>query len=67
MLWDSKWPDKSITRYDMLDFRSYTKSLTYKYLVIERYMLQNANPRHTFATFKVDLADISIANFYLPF
>ena len=24
----------------MLDFKSYTKSLTHKYLVVERYMLQ---------------------------
>ena len=28
------------TSYDMLDFKSYTKSLTLKYLVIEHHMLQ---------------------------
>ena len=35
-----KWPDKSTTSYDMLDNNSYTKSLTRKYMVIERHMLQ---------------------------
>ena len=37
---EKKWPDKSTTSYDKLDFKSYTKSLTRKYLVIERHMLQ---------------------------
>ena len=36
----SRWPDKSTTSYDMLDFQSYIKSLTRKCLVIERHMLQ---------------------------
>ena len=35
-----KWPNKSTTGYDMLDFKSYIKSLTRKYLVIGRHMLQ---------------------------
>ena len=35
-----KWPDKSTTSYDMLDFKSYIKSFTRKYLVIGRHMLQ---------------------------
>ena len=35
-----KWPDKTTTSYDMLDFNSYIKSLTRKYLVIGRHMLQ---------------------------
>ena len=35
-----KRPDKSSTSYDMLDFKSYTKSLTRKYLVIVSHMLQ---------------------------
>ena len=36
----NKWPDKSTTSYDMLDFKSCTHILTLKYLVIERHMLQ---------------------------
>ena len=44
----------------MLDFKSNTKSMTCKYLVIEL-----ANPMHTFATFKVELTDMSTTNFYL--
>ena len=35
-----KWPDKSTTSYDMLDFKSYIKSLTHKYLVFGHDMLQ---------------------------
>ena len=35
-----KVPDKSTTGYDMLDFKSFTKSLTRKTLVIERHILQ---------------------------
>ena len=53
-----KWLDKSTTSYDMLDFKSNIKSLTRKYL---------ANPRHTFATFRVELADMSITNFLFNF
>ena len=34
------WTDKSTTSYDMLYFKCYIKSLTRKYLVIERHMLQ---------------------------
>ena len=41
-----KWADKSTTYYDILDFKSYVKSLAHKYLVIE-------SPRHTFAIFIV--------------
>ena len=29
------WPDKSTTRYDMLDFKSYIKSLARKYRIIK--------------------------------
>ena len=29
-----KWPDKSTTSYDMLDFKSYITNLLGKYLVI---------------------------------
>ena len=36
----NKWPDKSTTSYNMLDFKSYLKKLYGKYLVIERHMLQ---------------------------
>ena len=37
----NKWPDKSTTSYDMLDFKSYIKSLTRENLVIGRHnMLQ---------------------------
>ena len=36
------------TSYDMLDFKSYTKSLTLKYLVIERHMLQIQGYLHGF-------------------
>ena len=35
-----KWPDKSTTSYDRLDFKSYLKNLSGKYLAIERHMLQ---------------------------
>ena len=35
-----KWPDKSTTSYDMLDFKSYIKKLTRKYLLIQRHLLQ---------------------------
>ena len=35
-----KWPEKSTTSSDMLDFKSSIKSLTRKYLMIERHMLQ---------------------------
>ena len=35
-----KWADKSTTSYDMLDIKSYINSLTRKYLVIGRHMLQ---------------------------
>ena len=35
-----KWADKSTTSYDMLDFKSYIKSLTRKYLLTERHMLK---------------------------
>ena len=31
-----KWADKSTTSYDRLDFKSYIKHFTHKYLVIER-------------------------------
>ena len=37
---DIKLPDKSTTSYDKLDFKSYIKSLTRKYLEIGRHMLQ---------------------------
>ena len=48
---NKKWPDKYNTNYDMLDFESYAKSLTRKYLVIERRMLQIQ--RILFAMFEV--------------
>ena len=35
-----KWPDKSTTSYDMLDFKSCIENLTRKYLVTERHMLK---------------------------
>ena len=35
-----KWADKSTTSYDMLDFKSYIKNLTCKYLVNECHMLK---------------------------
>ena len=35
-----KWPDKSTTSYDMLDFKRYAANLTSKYRVIERHLLQ---------------------------
>ena len=35
-----KWPDKSTTSYDKLDFKSYMKNLEGKYLLIERHILQ---------------------------
>ena len=35
-----KWADKSTTSYDMLEFKSYAKSLTRKYLVIGPHVLQ---------------------------
>ena len=35
-----KWADKSTTGYDMLDFKSYIKSLQGKYLVFGRHMLK---------------------------
>ena len=31
----TKWADKSTTSYDMLDFKSYIKSLTRKYRLIK--------------------------------
>ena len=31
----SKWPDKSTTNYNMLDFKGYIKSLTRKYRPIK--------------------------------
>ena len=37
---DSKWPDKSIASYAMLDFESDIENLLEKYLVIERNLLQ---------------------------
>ena len=37
---DGKWADKSTTSYDILDFKSYIKKITRKYLVIERHMLK---------------------------
>ena len=46
-----KWSDKSISSYDMLDFKSYIKSLTRKYLLIGRHMLQIQG--HIFAISKV--------------
>ena len=49
-----KWADKSTTSYDMLNFISYTKSLTRKYLVIERHMF-------------VELTDMSITNYLFNF
>ena len=61
-----KWPDKSTTSYDMLDFKSYVISLTRKYLVIGRHMLQI--PRHTsLAISKVYFADIYVSNFLYNF
>ena len=36
----SKWPDKSTTGYDILDFKSFIKKLTRNYLVTERHMLK---------------------------
>ena len=35
-----KWADKSLASYDMLDFKSYKRKLTRKYLVTERHMLK---------------------------
>ena len=35
-----KWADKSTTSYDMLDFKSYIRYLTRKYLVTEPHMLK---------------------------
>ena len=46
-----RWADKSTTSYDMLDFKSYMKNLTRKYLVTERHILKLR--RHTFAIIKV--------------
>ena len=37
---NTKWVDKSTTSYDFLDFKSYIKNLTRKYLVTERHMLK---------------------------
>ena len=36
----NKWIDKSTISYDMVDFKSYIKHLTRKYLVTERPMLK---------------------------
>ena len=36
----NKWPDKSTTSNDMLDFESGKESLKGKYLVIEHHILQ---------------------------
>ena len=35
--WNKKWPDKSTTIDDMLDFKRYIKKMQGKYLVIERH------------------------------
>ena len=53
----------------MIDFKSYTKSLTrkYKYKISGNGASYVANPRHTFATFKVELADMSITNLCVTF
>ena len=37
---ETKWPDKSTTSYDMLDFKSKTKIWQGKYLLIERHIFQ---------------------------
>ena len=34
------WADKSTTTYDMIDFISYIKKITRKYLVIDRHILK---------------------------
>ena len=60
-----KWPDKSTKGYDMMDFQSYTKSLTRKYLVIERHMLQIQGI--LFQHLKLNLPLFPLQFFYLTF
>ena len=59
-----KWPDKSTTSYDMLDFKGYIENLLLKYRLIKQYI---AKVSFVFAIYDVLLADIYLQNFSFNF